>query len=403
MLSEKIDFPSDEGHKLSAYLDIPAVAKPRAYALFAHCFTCSKDLRVIRSLSRAMNQKGFAVFRFDFTGLGESEGDFGASGFTSNMQDLLSASKFLKENYEAPSILIGHSLGGAAVLGAAGQLDHVKAVATIGAPAQASHVTHLFEESVEELRSKGHATVNIGGRPFEMTSSFLNDLERYESTDHIQKLRKPLAIFHSPQDRVVSIENAAKIYHAAHHPKSFISLDGVDHLVNNREDAEYIGNTLAAWVSRYLPQNTEKKFQSHLQSAARIDDRKGFITEVNAGGHTLLADEPKDAGGDDLGPTPYDLLAASLATCTAMTLKMYAKRKEWALNEATVHVKHERIHHEDSSSGQHNKVDQFTREIRVEGNLDESQVQRLLEIANRCPVHRSLENKIEIETSMLGS
>lgn len=403
MLSEKIDFLSDDGHKLSAYLDTPATGTPRAYALFAHCFTCSKDLRVIRSLSRAMNQKGFAVFRFDFTGLGESEGDFGASGFTSNVKDLLAASRFLSDNYEAPAILIGHSLGGAAVLGAAGELDHVKAVATIGAPAQASHVTHLFKESIDELKSNGHATVNIGGRSFEMTRSFLDDLERYESTDHIRDLRKPLAIFHSPQDQIVSIENAAKIYHAAHHPKSFISLDGVDHLVNGRKDAEYIGNTLAAWVSRYLPEAGEQKLESHLQSAARIDDRKGFITEVTAGGHPLLADEPKDAGGDDLGPTPYDLLAASLAACTAMTLKMYTQRKDWSLSEATVHVKHERVHHEDSTTGQHNKVDQFTREIRVEGDLDESQVSRLLQIANRCPVHRSLENKIEIETSMLGS
>lgn len=393
-------FQNTEGHELSAKLDLPAAYEPQGFALFAHCFTCSKDLKAMRSISRALNQSGYAVLRFDFTGLGDSGGEFAETGFTANVSDLIAAADFLKEEFSAPSLLVGHSLGGAAVLHAAAQIDSVRAVATIGAPAEASHVLHLIKAEEKELENNGQAEVTIGGRPFNISKSFIDDLKSQKGTDVVASLRKPLVIYHSPQDDIVSIDEAAKIYHAAMHPKSFISLNGADHLLSKSADGEYVGSTLAAWAERYVEPRRSPELESHLQSAARTDNREGFLTEVVAGGHPLLADEPAKAGGSDLGPTPYDLLTAALATCSAMTMKMYAQRKSWKLTEALVHVEHDRIHHEDSGEEKKRYIDTFKKVIELQGDLDEDQRKRLIEIASRCPVHRTLQNEIRIHTEI---
>lgn len=393
-------FKNKEGHTLSAKLDLPAAYKPQGYALFAHCFTCSKDLKAMRSISRALNQSGYAVLRFDFTGLGDSAGDFAETGFTANVSDLVAAADFLKKEFSAPSLLVGHSLGGAAVLHAAKELKSVQAVATIGAPAEASHVLHLIDADNNELEREGKTEVTIGGRPFNISKSFIDDLKSQKGSDVVKSLRKPLVIYHSPHDDIVSVDEAAKIYHAAMHPKSFISLNGADHLLTNTADGQYVGSTLAAWAERYVEPRRTPEFDSHLQSAARTDDREGFLTEVVAGGHPLLADEPAKAGGSDLGPTPYDLLTAALATCSAMTMKMYAHKKSWKLTEALVHVEHDRIHHEDSSEEKKRYIDTFKKVIELQGDLDIDQRKRLIEIASRCPVHRTLQNEIRIDTEI---
>ena len=404
MRSKQLSFTNKHGEQLSARLDMPANGKPLACALFAHCFTCSKDLKAVRNIARGLNQDGLAVMRFDFTGLGQSEGDFADTGFSSNVQDLITAAEFMEEMIQAPSLLIGHSLGGAAVLCAAHSIESVQAVVTIGAPAEPVHVTHLIGDKKEELVEKGHATVNIGGRPFELKQQFVDDLEQYNLAERISSLRKPLLIFHSPQDLTVGIDNAAQIYTAAHHPKSFISLDGADHLLSKSQDARYVGQAIASWVSRYLDLEPaqEDELDSHLQAAARVNNEPGFLTDVIAGKHALLADEPISVGGEDLGPTPYDLLSASLATCSAMTMKMYAQRKGWPLEEALVHVRHERQHFEDCEPDSNKFVDNFKKEIELQGPLDEKQRARLKEIASRCPVHRTLLNEITIDTELLN-
>lgn len=403
MRTERITFTGAQGDRLSARVDRPIDGRVQAWLLFAHCFTCSKDLRAVGNLTHALNQAGIGVFRFDFTGLGQSEGEFADTSLSSNVDDLRAAAAWMEEQLEAPAILVGHSFGGAAVIRAAGHLPSVRAVATIGAPFDPAHVTHLFAEALDEIEAEGSADVEIAGRRFTLSSDFVQDLDGRSMESAIRELRRPLLIFHSPIDQIVGVENARAIYEAARHPKSFVSLDDADHLLLDEGDSRYVGSVLAAWAARYLPPRPERgRSEAELADDAVVTRTPGdtFRTEVLARGHALLADEPVAVGGDDLGPTPYDLLAAALGACTSMTLGMYARRKGWPLDEAAIRVRHTRIHARDSErcDDREPRMDRLAREITLEGDLDAEQRARLLEIADRCPVHRTLSAGVEITT-----
>lgn len=397
---EKFRFHNSDGDELAARLDLPENTSPSAFALFAHCFTCSKDLQAVGAISRALNRQGLGVLRFDFTGLGESEGDFADTNFSSNVDDLVAAAKFLADDYEAPRILIGHSLGGAAVLQAAHRLDGVQAVSTIAAPHDPEHVTRLLEDSIEEIEQKGEARIRLAGRVFTIRKQFLDDLAATRMDDTIRGLDRPLLIFHSPVDRTVGVDNAAKIFESAKHPKSFVSLDDADHLLTNRSDAEYIGVVLGAWARKYIEVTHEEEEHEEGQVVARTGG--AYQTEIKAGSHSLVSDEPEDVGGDDAGPTPYDLLLSALGSCTGMTLRMYADRKEWPLDETVVRLRHEKIHAKDCEDCEtkEGRIDRIRREIEVNGALSDEQRQRLLEIANKCPVHRTLNSEIDVRSSL---
>ncbi|MCH9694819.1 MAG: alpha/beta fold hydrolase [Gammaproteobacteria bacterium] len=403
MQSQKVSFPNNTGQLLSGILDLPDTS-PVAYALFAHCFTCSKNLKAATNIARSMTDAGFAVLRFDFTGLGQSEGEFEDTSFSSNVGDLLAAVAWLTEQHEAPKVLFGHSLGGTAVLQAAPSVAAAVAVATIGSPADPGHVAHMFADSEAELRSKGIAEVSLGGRPFRVKEEFLDDLGKYDLPNSVANLRKALLVMHAPLDDVVEVDNASALFVAAKHPKSFVSLDKADHLLSREEDSRYAGRVLAAWATRFLPSvaAAENLVAADGEVVARTG-ADGFRTEVAAGRHGLIADEPASVGGSDEGPTPYDLLAAALATCTTMTLRMYANHKKLALRSATVRVKHGRVHADDcvdceQSDGQ---IHEFRRELILEGELSPEQRTRMLEIADRCPVHKTLHNEIKVRSSLV--
>ncbi len=400
MKSLRIKFLNKKGQYLAARLDLPVDQEPRACAIFAHCFTCNKDFNAVKNISLALTQEGVAVFRFDFTGLGQSEGEFADTNFSSNIEDLMAAADFMSKEYDSPQLLVGHSLGGAAVLLAGLKIDSVKAVATIGAPAEPVHVTHLLDGGKEEIEEKGEASINIGGRAFNFKKQFLEDL-RSTATDHIGKLKKALLVLHSPQDEVVGIKNAEMIYKAAMHPKSFISLDGADHLMTHPRDAQYVGQIIASWALRYLDLPEPTQLETDKQVVVRTDD-DGYLTEIKAGPHAFLADEPESVGGTNLGPSPYGYLTAALGACTSMTLRMYADRKKWDLREVRVHLSHSKDYKEDSlaSDQKGSKIDIFDREIELEGDLDDAQKARLLEIADRCPVHRTLHSDIKVNTQL---
>ncbi len=407
----KIEFPNAEGQQLAGLLETPDSQTPiKQYALFAHCFTCGKDVAAASRISRALARSGVAVLRFDFTGLGNSDGDFANTNFSSNVQDLLAAAKKLEQDYRAPTLLIGHSLGGAAVLSAAPQLPSIRAVATIGAPATADHVHHLFEGAAGELAASGEAEVRIGLRKFTIKKQLLDDLHQHASAQHISQLKRALLIFHAPLDNIVPIDEAAKIYQAAKHPKSFISLDQADHLLSKSQDAEYVASTLVAWADRYLPQadavaegsaNVPKINNNDVVVTER--DKK-FLRGLYANSHQWLADEPLAVGGSNQGPTPYDLLLMSLGACTSMTIRMYANHKQLPLEDVDVRLSHDRVHAEDCmecGEERTGKVERITRTITLKGDLTEAQRERILQIADRCPVHRTLESDPVI-TSRLG-
>lgn len=401
MYSKSVHFKNKEGLILEGNIDFPIDQKPLSYALFAHFFTGNKNFTAVRNISKALTQNRIAVMRFDFTGLGNSEGAFEDSNFTTNINDLVAAAMFLKDNYQSPNIIIGHSLGGAAGIIAADQIDSIQAIVTIGAPANPSHVEHLFEDHIEDIELEGEATFEIGGRSFTIKKHFLDDLNTQNMTKLLKKMRKPILVLHSPQDKIVEIANAKEIYNAAHHPKSFISLNGANHLLTNKEDSFYVGAVVSSWARRYLNYKKEEGLQTDKQTVVRIGKTK-YSTEIVARSHTILADEPKKYGGNDVGVTPYELLLGSLGSCTAITLRMYADRKEWALDEVLVHLEHFKEHAQDSSACEDNpaKIDKFVRTIELKGNLNKEQMDKLLQIANKCPVHRTLENKIEIETQL---
>lgn len=402
MPSKKVEFVNKNGYKLSARMEMPLSSKPDAYAVFAHVFTGSKNLSATRHISRALTLNGIAVLRFDFTGLGDSEGDFSDTNFTSNVEDLLAACRYLRDNHEAPSIMIGHSLGGAASVFAASKVDSIKAVATIGTPSEPKHVTHLLTNKLEDIENTGMAEVNIGGQVFTIKKHFLDDLRSKNMYNIVKNLNKAILVLHSPQDTVVEIENAAKIYHAAMHPKSFVTLNQADHMLTNKNDAFYVGNMIATWAKRYVDIPTTKKLVTHKQVVAQLGD-SGFTTDIMAGRHGLIADESEDLGGGDFGPSPYEMLNAALGACTAMTLQMYARRKKWDLQEVKVHLSFSRSYREDCEHCDHNekRLEVFDREIEVKGNLDEVQINRLLEIANKCPVHKTLEAAAEVRTKLM--
>ena len=401
---EKIAFKNKSGETLVARLDLPVNGDVHACAVFAHCFTCSKNLKAVGHISGALNDRGIAVLRFDFTGLGESGGDFANTNFSSNVDDLIAAAHFLTDQYQAPEILIGHSLGGAAVLQAAAHLEGVAAVATIGAPFDPAHVKHLLEDSIEEIEEKGVAAVTLAGRTFTIKKQFLDDLEEVKVEQTIRSLKRALLVFHSPVDRTVGIENAGKIFEAAKHPKSFVSLDRADHLLTKENDSRYVGEVLAAWARKYITIRDEEKpiVEPEDHRVVAYIGKDHYPTHINASGHAIIADEPLSVGGENLGPTPYDLLNASLGACTAMTLRMYADHKKWPLDGVKVTLKHDKVHKEDCEAceDKNKKIDQIERELVLEGPLDDKQRQRLLEIADRCPVHRTLHNEISVVTRL---
>jgi len=401
MASTKLEFINNKGLNLSAKLEVPANGEIHAYAILAHVFTGNKNLSATRYIARCLMQNGIAVLRFDFTGLGESEGQFEDTNFSSNVDDILAAAQYLEDNYKAPELLVGHSLGGAAVIYAASQLSSIKAVATIGAPSEPEHVTHLLSQKIETIKSDGKAMVNIGGRKFTIKKQFLDDLRSKNMEGILKELKKPILVMHSPQDTVVGIENAAKIYHAAFHPKSFISLDGADHMLSDKLDANYVGDLVASWLSRYIAAPEEILLKSDRQVAARLGDI-GFTTEIKAGKHSLLADESESVNSEDFGPSPYQLLSSSLAACKVMTMQMYARRKGWNLDEAIVHINFKRnytVDCKDCESGE-KKIDQFDCSIELQGDLDDDQRKRILEIADRCPVHKTLSPSVSIVSSL---
>ncbi|GAA4832947.1 bifunctional alpha/beta hydrolase/OsmC family protein [Algivirga pacifica] len=401
MNTKKITFNNQENLTLSAEIQLP-LQKPLAYALFAHCFTCNKNFKAVQHIAEALTSMGFAVLLFDFAGLGSSEGDFQDTNFSSNIEDLVTAAEYMQEHWESPSLLIGHSLGGAAVIQAAHHISSVKAIATIGAPSSPDHVTHLFDEQLEEINRSGKATVNIGGRPFTIKKQFIDDIGKKDKQASIKQLKRALLILHSPQDNIVGINNAAEIYEQAMHPKSFISLDKADHLLTNKDDSLYAGKVIAQWAERYLELSKAPSLQTHQQVVAQIG-KDSYTTHILAGQHPLLADEPEDVGGDNLGPTPYELLLASLGACTVMTLRMYADRKEWPLEEVEVHLSHKKDYAEDCKEAKNDgeKIDFIEREITLKGDLNKEQRERLLEISNKCPVHKTLTSTNNITTKLL--
>ncbi|BDW99926.1 bifunctional alpha/beta hydrolase/OsmC family protein [Maricaulis maris] len=402
--SERVEFTGALGETLAAKLELPD-GPPAAYALFAHCFSCSKDILAASRIARRLTAAGFAVLRFDFTGLGQSEGDFANTNFSSNIQDLLAAARYMDAEHGAPALLVGHSLGGAAVIAAAGDLPSVKAVATIGAPADANHVTHQFAEMVDAIKRDGRAEVSLSGRSFTITKQFLDDIAGHALEEAAAELRSPLLILHSPVDQVVGIDNASRLFVAAKHPKSFVSLDDADHLLRGERDALYAADVIASWAARYVLSPGPAVPQADRDGAVIVrETRRGpFENHVVDGDHVLVADEPVSVGGFDAGPSPYGYLSAALGACTSMTLRMYATRKSLPLDRVTVRTAHSKGHAEDCEAcldGQERNVDIFEREIVLEGALDEAQRARLLEIADKCPVHRTLNSPVVIRTRL---
>ena len=400
---ERFQFTGEGGHQLAAALDLPE-REPRAYALFAHCFTCGKDVLAAKRIAVALAAKGIAVLRFDFTGLGSSEGDFANSTFSSNVADLVRAANHLRETRKGPAILIGHSLGGAAILAATGQIPDAKAVVTIAAPSDPAHVTGLFKDRIEDIRKVGDVEVSLAGRPFHIKREFLDDIAEHGLTAHVANLHKALLVMHSPTDDTVGIDNATRIFVAAKHPKSFVSLDDADHLLSQRRDSAYVADVVAAWAERYIdppaPAQAAASGEAPRRVVVRETRNSKFQQTVMIGPHQMLADEPVAAGGEDSGPGPYDFLLAALGACKSMTMRLYADRKSLPLERATVTLSHSKIHAQDCAECETKEgmLDQIDVAIGLEGALDAEQRKRILEIADKCPVHRTLTSEIRIVT-----
>jgi uncharacterized OsmC-like protein/alpha/beta superfamily hydrolase len=400
--SERIEFAGSLGNTLAARLDLPSV-RPRAYALFAHCFTCSKDIFAASRIAAALAEHGVATLRFDFTGLGSSEGEFANTNFSSNVQDLIAAADWLRATYAAPALLVGHSLGGAAVLAAAGHVPEARLVATIGAPADAEHVVQNFSAHLDQIEQTGAAEVSLAGRPFTIRKQFLDDVREVELAEKISKLKRTLVVFHAPLDQTVGIGNATKIFTAARHPKSFVSLDGADHLLTRHEDAIFVANTLAAFVERVLPAEEMVKQPDAGVVRVRETGHGRYQQEIAVEGHRLIADEPASVGGDGTGPSPYDYLSAALGACTTMTLRMYAEHKKLDLPRVGVDVSHGKVHAsdcKDCGEGREGRIDRFERVLSVDGDISAEVRGKLLEIAGKCPVHKTLEKSSVVVTRL---
>ncbi len=431
MPSTRVDFPGSQGHTLAGRLDTPD-ATPRAWALFAHCFTCSKDTKAAAYIARALADAGFGVLRFDFTGLGGSGGDFSNTHFSSNVDDLVAAADWLRTHHGAPALLVGHSLGGTAVLAAAERIADARAVATVGAPCDPAHVTHQFSSDLPVIERNGQALVKLAGREFTIRRSFIDDVSGQPQAARIRALRRPLLVLHAPADTVVTIDNARRLFEAAMHPKSFVALDGADHLLTRAADARYAANVIAAWAARYLPEASSSDASTPRASSpqastpntpvgsssvgvpehgtvrgiehgtVRVSERGtgAFAVSIQAGRHTFIGDEPTSVGGDDAGPSPYELLLAALGECTVMTLRMYARQKRLPLENVHVTLTHNKVHAADCADCEtkEGKVDRIERVIELVGPLDEVQRARMMEIADRCPVHRTLHSQVKVVT-----
>ena len=401
MKTERLNIVNKKGVELSAKLELPANQRPNGYAIFAHCFTCSSNINAVTNISRTLTQHGFGVLRFDFTGLGRSKGEFADSHFSANISDLLDVHQYMAEHYEAPSLLVGHSLGGAAVLVAASKLDAVKAVATIGAPASAEHTTKHFASQMEGISKGEKVAVNIGGRSFNINKEFVEEFQSVDLMEVVKSMKKPLLVMHSPFDKIVGIENAQKIYQHAFHPKSFISLDDADHLLTKKEDSIYVGNLIGTWIQRYFSVKSKDELSTEGEQVVGHLNLKedNFTTSIQTKNHSIIADEPLKVGGDDFGPSPYELFSASLVACTTMTLKMYANRKKWDLQEVYVYVTHTKKQVQDGD--EKIEISQLEKKLKFVGDLSEEQKTRLKEIAAKCPVHKTMLGDIEIETSVM--
>ena len=410
--SEKITFIGADGtSRLAARLDMPA-GRARAFALFAHCFTCTHNVPAATRIAQGLTGHGIGVLRFDFTGLGASEGEFANTNFSSNVGDLLAAADWLRAGLEAPKLLIGHSLGGAAVLAAAKGVTEAQAVCTIAAPAEPSHVVRLLQPAVSEIEVQGEAEVLLAGRPFRIRKQFLDDIEGHKLASDIGKLGRALLVFHSPLDQIVGIDNASRIFAAAKHPKSFVSLDDADHLLSRREDATYVADIIAAWGERYLgpaeaAAEAERQVTAEMGGAVVVSEAgTGRFAQVVSvrGRHMLAADEPVAFGGTDTGPGPYEYLTAGLGACTSMTIRMYADRRGLPLRGVRVTLRHDKVHAEDCTTCETKQgmLDRIDREIELIGPLDDGTRAKLLEIAEKCPVHRTLHSEVWIETKLKG-
>jgi len=405
MRTNRIEIKNKKGYTLAAYLELPANQKPNYYAIFAHCFSCSSNLNATKHISRALTSHGFGVVRFDFTGLGRSEGEFAESHFSANVEDLIAVNDYITKHYKTPSLLIGHSLGGAAVIVAASRLENIKAVATIGAPATVEHVTHLFSHAKDEVADKGEVEINIGGRPFKINEEFVNDFSKTDLPTITSKLRKPILVMHAPFDKIVGIENAQKIYLNAMHPKSFVSLDDADHLLMDSKHSEYAGRIIGEWVKLYFPELENEMLSTEgEQLVAHLNLKENnFTTQLQTHKHSFIGDEPSSVGGDDFGPSPYEYLNAAIATCTAMTLKLYAERKSWDLQEVYVYISHARKHSDELMLDVEKPgyIDHISKRLKFIGNLDDTQKERLKEIASRCPVHQTVASEVIFDTKII--
>jgi len=402
-MRQKIEFQGSSGEMLAGLLELPD-APAKAYALLAHCFTCGKDIAAASRVSRALLKHGYAVLRFDFTGLGNSDGDFANTNFSSNVQDLVAAAAYLRTNLQAPALLIGHSLGGTAVLKAAGEITECKGVVTIGAPADAQHVAQQFAYDINTIEQHGEAKVNLAGRQFLIKKQFLDDIST-SNTDHIPNLRKALLIMHSPIDSTVSIREAERIFVAAKHPKSFVSLDNADHLLTRAQDAEYVADTIAAWASRFTPNDQPEQVKTRSGEVTIREKDHMFMLDVFSDTHHWTADEPTRLGGKNAGPDPYEHLLAAVGTCTAMTVRMYAGRKKWPLDDVRVNLSHDREHMSDCENcdATPQKLDVISRQLEFIGDLTADQRTRLTEIADKCPVHKTLTGQLDIRTRIIDT
>lgn len=402
MPTERFTFPGHSGDQLAARLDLPE-GPHLATALFAHCFTCGKDIAAARRIAARLAAMGIAVLRFDFTGLGHSQGEFENTTFGTNVEDLVAAADAITRRGMAPSLLIGHSLGGTAALRAAARIDGLRAIVTIAAPADPAHVTHAFLDAVPQIESEGVAEVDLGGRKFRVGKRFLSDPTMRPLPETIAKLRAALLVLHSPRDKTVDIDNAAQIFTAAHHPKSFVTLDDADHLLTRPEDAEYVAEMICTWASRYLVLHPPAPSPGLPEGVVRVTeaDPKGFLQDIQSGPyHHLQADEPTTYGGTNRGMTPYGFVSAGLGACTSMTLRMYARHKGWPLTAIHVEVSHDKMHAQDASHAGRDRIDHFKRVVHLEGPLSDEQRTRLLEIANKCPVHETLERSSRVVTEL---